>query len=226
MLTTPLYLLANTASEKPNALAFKIPIIDFETDQIADWKSITYSKFASDVLRLAAEWLRIFQTDGIPQGSVVAICLGGYEYLDAVHVYSIQRAGYVPHTFSRLPGIEVIKDLLKESDTKALVRASQFKDVLASIQDIPIYDAVTSLDLGDVGSSPKLPPLQRPTNPNDLSIITHTSGSTSGRPKLVRINHRWINATIQKAHNPLTPGSSTGPVIVNWMSVSLYTPKF
>ncbi|KAG7090017.1 hypothetical protein E1B28_011638 [Marasmius oreades] len=226
MLTTPLRVLANTASEKPDALAFKVPIIDFETDQIADWKSITYSEFASDVLRLAAEWLRVFQRDGIPHRSVVAICLGGYRYLDAVHVYSIQRAGYVPHTFSRLPDIEVVKDLLKESDTKALVRASQFKDVLASVQDIPVYDAVTSLDFGGVGSSPKLPPSERPTNPNDLSIITHTSGSTSGRPKLVRVNHRWINGMIQKAHVPLSPGSSKTPATVNWMGNICHSAQY
>ncbi|KAG7090013.1 hypothetical protein E1B28_011634 [Marasmius oreades] len=213
MLTTPPRVLANTASEKPDALAFKVPIIDPKTDQIADWKSITYSEFAMDVVRLAAEWLRVLLKDGIPQGSVVAICLGGYEYLDAVHVYSIQRAGYVPHTFSRLPSIEVIKDLLKESDTRALIRASQFKDILASIQDVPVYDAVTSLDFGEVGSSPKLPPLERPTNPNDMSIIAHTSGSTSGRPKLVRATHCWVNDMIQKADISIPPG----PAIANWM---------
>ncbi|KAG7090015.1 hypothetical protein E1B28_011636 [Marasmius oreades] len=226
MLTTPLHVLANTASEKPDALAFKVPIIDPETDQIADWKSITYSEFASDVLRLATEWLRVFRRDGIPQGAVVAICLGGYEYLDAVHVFSIQRAGYVPHTFSRLPGIEVIKDLLKESHTKALVRSSQFKDILASVQDIPVYDPSTSLASGDVESTPKLPPLGRPTNPNDLSIIAHTSGSTSGRPKLVRATHRWINGVIQKAHIPRPPGSSSGPATANWMGNVCHSAQY
>ncbi|KAG7089961.1 hypothetical protein E1B28_011586 [Marasmius oreades] len=222
MLTTPLCLLANTASEKPNALAFKVPIIDPETDQIADWKSITYSEFASDVLRLAAEWLRVLLRDGIPQGSVIAICLGGYEYLDAVHVYSIQRAGYVPHSFSRLPAIEVVKDLLKESDTRALVRATEFKEILTSIQDIPVYDAVTSLDFGDVGSSLKLPPLQRPTNPNDLSIIAHTSGSTSGRPKLVRATRRWVSGMVQKADASIPPG----PAIVNWMGNICHSAQY
>ncbi|KAF9266365.1 acetyl-CoA synthetase-like protein [Marasmius fiardii PR-910] len=215
MLTTPLHLLADIASQKPGAPAFKVPIVDPETDQIAYWKSITYSEFALDVLRLAAGWRSIFQRDGVSPGSVVAICLGGYKYLDVVHVYSIQRAGYIPHTFSRLPGIEIVKDLLKASDSKALVRASQFKEVLGSIRGIPIYDAMTSIDSGDVESIPDLPPLQKLTKPDDLSIIIHTSGSTSGRPKLVRATHRFINALIQKG--PVLQGSSSTTIIVNWI---------
>ncbi|KAF9262375.1 acetyl-CoA synthetase-like protein [Marasmius fiardii PR-910] len=200
MLTTPLHLLANAASETPDAPAFKIPIIDCETDQIAEWKSITYSKFALDVSRLAEQWLRVFLKDGILPGSVIAICLGGFEYPDVVHVYSIQRAGYIPHVFSRQPGIEIVKDLLKESDTRALIRASQFKEVLQSIQDIPVYDAETM-------------------DPNGASLIIHTSGSTSGRPKLVRVTHRWMNAVIQKARIPFPPGypPASGAAIVTWM---------
>lgn len=222
MLKSTLHILADSASESPNAPAFKVPIIDLETDQIAEWKAITYSEFELDVLRLAEEWLRVLLRDGIYPGSVVALCLGGYEYLDAVHLYSIERAGYVPHTFSRLPGIEIVKELLEESESRAIICASQFKEVLKSIQDIPIYDAVTSMEfVNNIQSPPGLPPLQDPMtmNPDEICLIGHTSGSTSGRPKLVRATRRWMNAVIQKARIPFAPGypPSSGPATVTWM---------
>ncbi|KAL0572811.1 hypothetical protein V5O48_009156 [Marasmius crinis-equi] len=198
MLQTPLTVLYDTVSKKPDALAFKIPVVDPKTSEVVEWKGITYAEFASDVNRFAGYWDRTFEKDGIQKGAVVALCLSGFEYIDVVHLYSISRAGYITHVFSRLPALEIVKDLLQESETKALVRSVHFKEALASIEGggIPVYDAVALLpDRGEYKDMPALPGTK---NPDDILLIAHTSGSTSGRPKLVRCNYRWIDASVKK----------------------------
>lgn len=73
MLRTHLTVLEASASTYSNLPAFRIPIIDSETGAIAEWDSISYEQFHSDVLRVARYWLHILQADNIPQGSVIGM---------------------------------------------------------------------------------------------------------------------------------------------------------
>ncbi|KAL0576083.1 hypothetical protein V5O48_005882 [Marasmius crinis-equi] len=217
MFRSPLTVLSATAAIKPTALAFKIPKINPATGEVIDWEEISYAEFAKHVDRLAYVWEEALGKDGVGRGAVIALCLGGFQYLDVVHLYSISRAGYVPHIFSRLPDIEIVKDLLRESDTKALIRSSQFKEILEPAKDIgiPIYDVAT-LQVAREGDGEPLA-FRESDNPDDVFIIAHTSGSTSGRPKLVRCTRRWMDAAVHKGNHRVSDFASESGRIGNWM---------
>ncbi|KAF9262376.1 acetyl-CoA synthetase-like protein [Marasmius fiardii PR-910] len=220
MLKTPLHILREVSINNPTALAFKIPLVDPETDEIKDWHEISFIDFASDVDRLATYWAGVLERATVSPGSVVSLwSVCGFEYLDTIHLYCIRRAGYVPHVFSRLPGIEIVKDLLREADSRAVILGAQFREPLKDIQGIPIYNTVTAREFEAITSETvsSLPPLQMPLDPLGTSIITHTSGSTSGRPKLVRGTHRWVDAMIQKSQSPMPPRSLMSPSVGNWI---------
>ncbi|KAL0565763.1 hypothetical protein V5O48_016256 [Marasmius crinis-equi] len=218
MLNSPLTALHTTASEQPNAPAFKIPITDPDpkTGRVADWRVISYTQFAKDVNTLADLWDRVLRKDGVDKGAVVALCLGGFAYLDVVHLYSIAKAGYVPHMFSRLPDIEIVKELLRESDTKALIRSDRFKKVLEPVvgMGIPVYDLANPLEDSGRGDLDRVMTTES-DNPDDVFMLAHSSGSTSGRPKLVRFTRRWMDSMIQKRNHPSFRATSTRTT--NWI---------
>ncbi|EEB99760.1 hypothetical protein MPER_00482, partial [Moniliophthora perniciosa FA553] len=58
----------------------------------------------------------------------------------------VARAGYIPQMFAMLPGPAVVKGLLQKSNAKAFIRHGGVKEVLKDIQEIPVYDPVTSMD--------------------------------------------------------------------------------
>ncbi|KAL0576084.1 hypothetical protein V5O48_005883 [Marasmius crinis-equi] len=216
MLSSPLTVLSATASTKPTALAFKIPVFSPTTGVVTHWRGISYAEFARDVDGLARVWEKALRKDGVERGAVIALCVGGFEYLDVVHLYSISRAGYVPHIIGRLPGIEIVKDLLRECDTKALIRSGQFKDTLKSVEDMgmPVYDASSSLQVTREEKDGEAPTLRESDNPDDVLLIAHTSGST-GRPKIVRFTRRWVDGTICKGNHSRWGAAST--MTFNWM---------
>lgn len=128
-------------------------------------------------------------------------------YLDVLCIYGILRAGYIPQLFSlRLPNPEVIYELIHKGDAKALIYDRSLAANISSCP-VPVHDAVPS-SLADLDSVP-LPELTSRRHDEDIAIIFHTSGSTSGSPKLVRCNWKWVDAVVRKAHfasKPKTPG--------------------
>ena len=109
----------------------------------------------------------------------------------------MSRAGYIPQMFNlRLPNPIVIFELLQKAGARALVCEPSFG---ADLSGYPIltYSAiqVSEQDVGDV----VLPPLRADYPASDLVFIFHTSGSTSGSPKLVPCNRRWLDKGIAKA---------------------------
>ncbi|KAK7037788.1 hypothetical protein VNI00_010749 [Paramarasmius palmivorus] len=211
MLRTHLTNLEEALRNHAAAIAFKIPTVDAPVLQ-DDWVSITYSQFAQDIECLSRYWLHNLSRSGIERGSVVALCLGGYEYIDVVQVYAISKAGYIPHTFSRLPGIPVVKELLHKSDTKALIRSETFTEILKEIDDIPIFGSVQPEDVGYTDDIPA-PPERKAS---DTALIAHTSGSTSGAPKLVYVSYQWVDGAIKKFDKPWRPMERV-PGVVNWI---------
>ncbi|CDO76611.1 hypothetical protein BN946_scf184868.g25 [Trametes cinnabarina] len=200
---THLTILEETASQHPTAAAFRVPRLDKETGDILEWEVVTYSDFWQDVERFAKYWTQKLTADGVHPRSVVGLWLGGMTYVDAVHIYSIVRAGYVPQFFSlRLPNPDIIFELLEKSNGKALIYDDSYAAVLSQ-NPVPTYVAI------DARSSPLvdhfLPPNQGSTNGDDTLMIFHTSGSTSGRPKLVPCSYAWWDFTLHKTCAAMKP---------------------
>lgn len=124
-------------------------------------------------------------------------------YQDVLHIYGISRAGYVPQLFSiRLPNPEVIQELLYEANAKALVLAPEFAAMTTSFR-LPVCLAQNKD--GMCMSEALLQPIVSSGNGDQVVFIFHTSGSTSGRPKLVPCNQRWLQTTVDKAKFVTTP---------------------
>ena len=109
----------------------------------------------------------------------------------------MSRAGYVPQMFSlRLPNPVVIFELLQRAKASALVCEPSF-GVNLSECPVPTYPAihVREQDVADVS----LPSLRTDYPASDLVFIFHTSGSTSGSPKLVPCDRRWVDSVVTKS---------------------------
>ena len=109
----------------------------------------------------------------------------------------MSRAGYIPQMFSlRLPNPVVIFELLQRAGASALVCEPSF-GVELSGSPVLTYSAirVREQDAADV----TLPPLRTDHPATDLVFVFHTSGSTSGSPKLVPCNRRWLDNIVTKS---------------------------
>ena len=118
-------------------------------------------------------------------------------YIDVLHVYGMSRAGYIPQMFGlRFHNPVVIFELLQKAGARALVyEPSAYVD----LSGCPVlnYPAMQVREQDVVDAA--LPPLRIDHSASDLVFILHTSGSTSGRPKLVPCNRRWVDNVTVKA---------------------------
>lgn len=141
--------------------------------------------------------------------------LGGMTYLDAVHIYSVARAGYIPQFFSlRLPNPSVIFELLAKSNGKAIIFDAAFANVGDSTP-LPVYASVDAR--AEPVSDIVLPPVAPDVNGNDTLMIFHTSGSTSGRPKLVPCSYAWWQECLRKSALSVAPRNPERQDVTTWM---------
>ena len=96
----------------------------------------------------------------------------------------------------RLPNPIVIFELLQKAGAHALVCEPSFGVDLSGCP-LLTYSAIQvhEQDAADV----TLPPLRTDCSASDLAFIFHTSGSTSGSPKLVPCNRRWLDNLVTKS---------------------------
>ena len=108
----------------------------------------------------------------------------------------------------------MVYELLGRAGAHALVFDPAFESIVVNCP-IPARLAIDarSLDL----SSAFLPPLPIPSSGDETIMIYHTSGSTSGSPKLVPCTAHWVNATVEKAKNLTSPLSPTQKDVTVWM---------
>ncbi|KAF9229405.1 acetyl-CoA synthetase-like protein [Gyrodon lividus] len=199
----------------PFAPAFKVPRSNPSTPQVHDWLSISYRQFKEDVEYTARYYRKLLASDGIPERSVVGLWLAGMTYQDVLHIYGISRAGYIPQLFSiRLPNPDVVLELLRRANARALILASEFAGMSSNFP-ISVFLAVgrDSMD----AFNEVLPPLAPPKNVDQTVFIFHTSGSTSGSPKLVPCSQRWLNAIVTKADFTCTPRDPQRQDVTTWM---------
>lgn len=217
----------------PSAPAFMVPRSDPTTGQVHDWLSISYRQFKEDVEHTARYYRRMFRSAGIVDNSVVGLWrvltihayiafltpsyrLGGMTYQDVLHIYGVSRAGYIPQLFSiRLPSPDVILELLHKQDARALIYAPEFAHATRSF---PLSTFVAIEKDGMEPCSEELPPLS-PMNGDQTVFVFHTSGSTSGSPKLVPCSQRWLSTMVAKAKFICAPRDPQCRDVTTWMSV-------
>ncbi|KAF9070814.1 hypothetical protein BDP27DRAFT_1323044 [Rhodocollybia butyracea] len=212
----------DAASRFPARVAFKIPNVNPQTDEIEYWTDITFHQFFLDIQHLARYWYHALrETSKIPQRSVIALCLVGYKYLDLVHVYAISRAGYIPQLINLFQNADysVIQGPIEQANTRALIYESIYSH---TVRDIPI-PSFTTVTLACPTSDYLLPDLPDVTG-SDLAIIFQTSGSTSGKSKIVPCNYSWLDGVVRKA--TIGPRSSGKLDVVCWRGSIGYIAQF
>lgn len=141
--------------------------------------------------------------------------LGGMSYIDVLHIYGIARAGYIPQLFSlRLPSPEVIYELLGKSNAKALIYDTSYTTIVSNCS-LPSYVAVDPRTVE--ANSLVIPAVKGPVNGNDVVMIFHTSGSTSGSPKVIPCSYAWLDNIVLKAGHATKPRSDQRRDVTVWM---------
>ena len=138
-------------------------------------------------------------------------------YTDVVNIYGVCRAGFIPQLFSlRLPNPTVIYELLQRGNAQALIFEPSFENI---VQDppVPVIRAAT-LEDHELYADESLPELM-PFAEDDIVCIFHTSGSTSGSPKLVPCTGKWIDSAVTKAKESSAPAhrNSLRQDVSTWM---------
>jgi len=140
--------------------------------------------------------------------------IGGFTYADVLHIYAISRAGYIPQLFSlRLPNPVVIFELLEKAGAKALLYDAAFQPIL---NDCPVPTHPAAYDANVASSSAALPAVPTPGS-NETAFIFHTSGSTSGRPKLVPCSFSWLETVVRKSNQISRPQNPNRQDVTVWM---------
>ncbi|KAJ4488192.1 hypothetical protein J3R30DRAFT_3281215 [Lentinula aciculospora] len=215
-LLTHLTILKDSSERFSQRAIFKIPSEESTSSGIPRWETITYKQFHDDVELCAKYWARELGSR-VPSKSVIGLWIGGFTYTDVLHIYAISRAGYVPQLFSlRLPNPVVIYELLAKANASALVCDSLTSGFLDGKCTVPVLHAPSFPDV-DLALCSESAPLFPICGPSDLAFIFHTSGSTSGSPKLVPCNYRWLDAVAQKASQTAVPQSSNRQDVSTWL---------
>lgn len=98
----------------------------------------------------------------------------------------------------------IVQELLEKTGAQALIYDPTYEDALDNLL-LPKHRPCT--DLSADAPEIVLPSIEV-VDPSRIAFIFHTSGSTSGSPKLVPCSYRWIQAAITKTsqvHAPLHP---------------------
>lgn len=219
MISSHLSVLESSSIKYASATLFRTPKLD-STGRVEEWRSISYKQFLHDVELFARYWTRVFDQDQLPKRSVVGMWyviiiswylglyqyitfrLSGFTYTDVLHIYGISRAGYIPQLFSlRLPNPDVIYELMHRAGAKVIIYDHTFESILDNCP-VPKHCALQTERIEDVQAS--LPGIWD-HDENDTVFIFHTSGSTSGSPKLVPMSYRWLNSVVVKSHHISKP---------------------
>ncbi|KAJ7763650.1 acetyl-CoA synthetase-like protein [Mycena maculata] len=178
------------------------------------WISRTYHDFVQNLERSAAHWAQTLGEQSIQQKDVVGLWTTGVAYSDLVHIYGIARAGFVPEVLNAKMSIPVVRDLLAKTGGKALIYDPSFAKVVADAGRFE-FPCLTIPDLHCLPIPSGLPDLPEVT-PNDIALIFHTSGTTSGVPKPVPETHRWLKCQAQVQWPKIFQCYTAGqPLLVN-----------
>lgn len=126
--------------------------------------------------------------------------MNGKTYADVVHLFSLQRAGYVPHLVSTyLKDVTLVQNLFDQSETRIIIcdtkDASDWEKLEGQFDIVPMLnlDEPPSVDASQI-----LLPSLIDGDADDILSMEQSSGSSSGRPKIVQFSRRWVDANAQK----------------------------
>jgi acyl-CoA synthetase (AMP-forming)/AMP-acid ligase II len=209
---TPLSVLRAAAAAQPSAPAIKQA--PNTTDGLR-YTDVSYWQFEQDIDSTASYWMGNLSSAGVKEGSIIGVWyviqasfyratlvlttdrLKGISYEDLLHIWGIFRAGYIPQLISlRMTDPSVTHELLSKAGASALIHDPCLTSALqqSKLSSFPTHSTGSN-------SSPrglKLGPVPNDHSGDQLIMIYHTSGSTSGAPKLVPITSRWMDFLIQK----------------------------
>ncbi|RGP76867.1 hypothetical protein FLONG3_4950 [Fusarium longipes] len=189
---TPSSALQASARKFPDRAAFKIPRKSAEG---VVFENVTFAQFHKDVELSARYWKDKISHVGAKERSVVGVWLRGYSYSDAVHIWGLAWAGYIPQLISlRMSDPSVVYELLEKSKAVAMVHEPDF-ELMLEHAPLPTFRGGDDCFQESPNETPPIAPW-KPTKPDDIVFIYHTSGSTSGIPKLVPITAKWIDHII------------------------------
>ncbi|KAG5788297.1 hypothetical protein H9Q69_012643 [Fusarium xylarioides] len=199
---TPLTIIETLAKYRGDAAAVRYLLPDSSTE----YKTITYAEYCNDVENAAKTWLSVLSQAGIAKGAVVGIWMRGWSYQDLLHYLSLQRAGFIPQLFSlRMTNPAVVYELLGKSNAAALIYDASCESLVKDCL-LPTFSTNSALDRA-APQDVELDKVTTALNGDQVSVIFHTSGSTSGMPKLVPATVRWMDCLIRKNK----PYTHTGP---------------
>ncbi|KAF5008963.1 hypothetical protein FDECE_4784 [Fusarium decemcellulare] len=182
-----------SAKKYPSLPLLKIPQ---QGSSKTTWKDISFPTFQKHVELSARYWKDKFSKIGAKEKAVVGLWSKGYTYLDIIHTWGLGRAGYTPQLFSlKMTDPSVVYQLLREAEAVALVYDPAYKLILEN-SPLPSYPGGDILSQECYLEQLPLPALRKPSKAEDIMMIYHTSGSTSGTPKLVPITAKWLDHAI------------------------------
>ncbi|KAF5565365.1 4-hydroxybenzoate benzoate ligase [Fusarium napiforme] len=199
---TPLTIIETLAKSRGDTAAVRYLLPGSSTE----YKTITYAEYFNDVENAAKCWLSVLSQAGIAKGAVIGIWMRGWSYQDLLHYLSLQSAGFIPQLFSlRMTNPAVVYELLHKSNAAALIYDSSCDSL---VKDCPVPTFTSERNLGKAATQDhELEKMTTALNGDQVSVIFHTSGSTSGIPKLVPTTVRWMDCLIRKNK----PYTRTGP---------------
>ncbi|VUC31885.1 unnamed protein product [Clonostachys rosea] len=204
-LKTHLTALVETAARTPSLPAVKAPSWS-DQGVFRGWETITYARHVENIERAARYWSNEFSNRGLKERETVAIWVKGLSYADFLHIWGISRAGYVPVAISlRLTNIALVSDLVQKAGAKAIIyEDSVFPNLDMDVICLPTVDILSV----EVDRLP-LPALWVPTHDDDIILNYHSTGSTSGIPKLVPVTARWLDFGLEKLDSCLKDDSNS-----------------
>lgn len=202
-------LIEAACAKYPDAPAFRVPVPG-TSDKLAEWKAISYKKFSGDILTQASFWGLILRQHGAEKGSVVSVWIEGMSYADVTLTYGLSRAGYTVELISlSIPSPEAVFDLIRLANSKFLICDSSKRSPIQDTETqskcpVPVHWYSSSDHYYRNIAAGVKPDQEMPKtveelvkDPKGIAFILHTSGSTSGRPKLVPWSWEWLDMTIE-----------------------------
>lgn len=116
--------------------------------------------------------------------------------MDIVHIWAVARAGFVPLLISiRIQHLGALDLLLKGGEAKGLLYNTAVAKPELDVVSIPAVD-IKTLDAA-VGEK-SLPEVWFPSNEDEIVMKYHSSGSSSGMPKVIPMTARWVDFLLDK----------------------------
>lgn len=149
--------------------------------------------------------------------------LNGLTYSDAVHLYALCKAGYVPNMLPpSLTDPTVIVDLLSRTGAQALLHEPELSLGKADCK-IPTYTPSNISTLGAISERPALTVTEY--DPERVAFIQYTSGSTADMPKAVPCTNKWLESVYDSWESVWNPAGKRDTQDVFDIPGSFTTPS-